>query len=36
MELGLVLLEDAFVVILPELFAGVLARNTGEDLLSAW
>ena len=36
LELGLILLEDALVVVLPELFAGILACDTGEDLLSAW
>lgn len=34
MQLGLVLLEDALVVIFPELFRGVLAGDPLEDLLA--
>lgn len=34
-EFRLVLLEDAIVVVFPELLAGVLASNAGEDLLAA-
>lgn len=35
LELGLVLLEDALVVVFPELLGGVLASYTLKDLLAA-
>lgn len=35
MELRFVLLEDTFVVVLPELLRGVFAGDPGEDLLAA-
>jgi hypothetical protein len=34
LELSLVLLEDALVVVFPELLAGVLAGYAREDLLA--
>jgi hypothetical protein len=36
LELGFVFLEDTFIVVFPELLAGVLAGYAGEDLLAAW
>jgi hypothetical protein len=36
LELGLIFLENTIIVVLPELLAGVLARDTAEDLLAAW
>jgi hypothetical protein len=36
LELGFVFLEDAFVVVFPELLGCVLSRDTSEDLLPAW
>lgn len=34
-KLGLILLQDTFVVVLPELLGGVLASDALEDLLAA-
>lgn len=36
LELRLVFLEDAFVVVFPELLGGVFASDAGEDLLAAY
>jgi hypothetical protein len=36
LELGFEPLEDAFVVVFPELLAGVFACYAREDLLAAW
>jgi hypothetical protein len=36
LKLGLVLLENALVVVLPELLAGILSGYAREDLLAAW
>jgi hypothetical protein len=36
LQLLLVLLQDALIVVLPELLAGVLSSHSLDDLLAAW